>query len=138
MLMEYSSAPPPRYGVNPSSRGRGSTTPRMTSPPHPPSTAPASSSGNANNNNIASARERLREINRIQQNHQDLNKVKRCNKSNSYDGTDATDQDYYCDDNGRCGAPTSNPSTIVPLLALQVYHLPGNGYWQDWVIICIP
>ena len=123
MLMEYSSAPPPRYGVSSSSRGRG-TTP-------PPSTAPASSTGNGTNNNIASARERLRVINRIQQQHQDLNKVKRYNKSNSYDGTDATDQDYYCDENGRCG-PTSNPSTIVPLLTLQVYHLPGNGYWQDW------
>jgi hypothetical protein len=28
--------------------------------------------------------------------------------------------------------PQSDPATLIPLLANQVYHLPGNGWWQDW------
>jgi hypothetical protein len=28
--------------------------------------------------------------------------------------------------------PHSDPATLIPLLANQVYHLPGNGWWQDW------
>ena len=51
--------------------------------------------------------------------------------SDDTDDTTGRDHDYYDDDDDNDKDP-NDPSTIIPLLALQVYHLPGNSYRQDW------